>query len=103
MPSVKLYRKRNPNGRSIPSLASSGEWSHNISSAMNSLSEVQIQPQLLPERLALAQRAPVSNAVVLLGLLKDKFTTKICRKKNECNISQGHWFHGGDVNVWHVL
>lgn len=94
LPTVKHYRKRNPHGRSIPSLACSGEWNHSINSAMNSLSEVQIQPQLLPQHLALALRTPASNAVILLGLLHDKSITKICRKKNECNISQGHPFTG---------
>lgn len=76
VPSLKLYRKRNPHGRFIPSLACSGEWSHNINSAMSSLSEMQIQPELLPQLLALAQRAPASNAVVLLGLLNDKSSQK---------------------------
>lgn len=52
----------------------------------------EISRELLPQRLALTQIARASNAVILSVLLNIKSITKICRKKNECNIFQGHSF-----------
>lgn len=52
----------------------------------------EISRELLPQCLALAQIARASNAVILSVLLNIKSITKICRKKNECNIFQGHSF-----------